>query len=446
MGREPCQGATEPLREAGACVIDKSGTRPAPELLAPAGGPEAFRAAVNNGADAVYLGLGSLNARRGAENFTPRTLADACRYAHVRGSKVYLTANVLVLPSEMQSALELVDEAWTAGVDAVIVQDLGLMRALRRVMPYVRIHASTQLNAHNSPTIAELERLGVARVTLARETSIEEIAQFTAQGAIEVESFVHGALCMCYSGQCLLSSLIGARSANRGMCAQPCRLPYDLTDDARSLASEGQHLLSPKDLAGISLLPRLVEAGVAALKIEGRMKSPEYVALVTGVYREALDRAIAAPAAFDVRDGERHVLEEAFSRGFTQSYLLGERGNAMMSYRRPNNRGVPLGRVLDVRAGSATIAFELQADAEDTIEFWTASGRFAQRIGEVNTPGRPTLQSRPGRGPQFGWNTRFESGTASSVSRTHRCSPPPDVPSRRRPRALRCRSVSRSGS
>jgi len=370
--------------EKGRYVVERVSARRPPELLAPAGGPDAFRAAINNGADAVYLGLGSLNARRGAENFTSQTLADACRYAHIRDSRVYLTANVLVLPDEMAGALELVDQAWVSGIDAVIVQDLGLLRVLRKVMPHVRVHASTQMNAHNTPTVAELGRLGVSRVTLARETSVEEIARFVSDTDVEIESFVHGALCMCYSGQCLLSSLIGARSANRGMCAQPCRLAYDLIDKSgRALATQGGHLLSPKDLAGITLLPQLVHAGVAALKIEGRMKSPEYVALVTGVYREALDRAVASADAFVVRDGEQRVLEEAFSRGFTQSYLLGERGNAMMSYRRPNNRGVSIGRVAAVSGDTATIALETQVEAEDTIEFWTGRGRFAQRVGEL---------------------------------------------------------------
>ncbi len=368
--------------------MERKAERPVPELLAPAGGPEAFRAAINNGADAVYLGLGSFNARRGAENFTTSTLADACRYAHVRGARVYLTANVLVMPEEMDTALDLVDEAWAIGVDAVIVQDLGLMRAIRRTMPHVRIHASTQANAHNPPTIVELSRLGASRVTLARETSLEEIATFVAGTDVEVESFVHGALCMCYSGQCLLSSMIGGRSANRGMCAQPCRLAYDLVDEAgKDLATQGKHLLSPKDLAGIALLPRLVETGVAALKIEGRMKSPEYVALVTGVYREALDRAAASPVSFEVRDGEQRVLEEAFSRGFTQAYLVGERGNDMMGYRRPNDRGVLVGRVAEVLDDVAAVAFEAEIEADDTIEFWTNRGRFAQRVGDVEYAG-----------------------------------------------------------
>jgi putative protease len=355
-----------------------------PELLAPAGGPAALRAAVANGADAVYLGVDRLNARRGAENFTIDGLAETCRYAHLRGTRVYLTVNVVVLGHEFEGALGLVDEAWAAGVDAVIIQDFGLLSAVRGVLPHVRVHSSTQLNAHNTPTTRVLESLGVQRVTLAREVSIEEIAGMVSAGSIEVESFVHGALCVCYSGQCLMSSVIGRRSANRGLCAQPCRLAYELIDAAGNpITTPGKHLLSPRDLAGIAQLPRLVEAGVAALKIEGRMKNPEYVALVTGVYRAALDRAIADPGAFSVRDGEISVLAESFSRGFTEAYLVAERGNDMMSYRRPNNRGVLIGRVTDVAGGEATIALESELDAKDTIEFWTSTGRFAQAAGPL---------------------------------------------------------------
>jgi putative protease len=361
-----------------------SNPRTIPELLAPAGGPEALRAAIANGSDAVYLGVESFNARRGAENFTLATLADTCRYAHIRGVRVYLTLNVVILPDELDAALHLVDAAWASSVDAVIVQDLGLLRAIRLQLPHVRVHSSTQMNAHNTATLSVLASLGVSRVTLAREVAVEEIAGFVSAGGIEVESFVHGALCMCYSGQCLMSSLIGRRSANRGMCAQPCRLPYELLGvDGGALETPGAHLLSPKDLAGIAELPRLLEAGVAALKIEGRMKSAEYVALVTGVYRHALDRAQADPEAFRVRDGENAVLSESFSRGFSEAYLAGERGNEMMSYRRPNNRGVPIGRVAAVSDGVATIALDVAIESADTIEFWTSAGRFAQPAGRL---------------------------------------------------------------
>ncbi len=369
--------------------------RPLPELLAPAGNPDALVAAVNNGADAVYLGLGELNARRGAENFDLETLATGCRFAHLRGVHVYLTANVLILPEEMSEALRLIDQAWVAGIDAVIVQDIGLLRALRGSMPHVRVHASTQIDAHDPGTVNVLASMGVARVTLAREVSVDEIARIVADSTVEVESFIHGALCFSYSGQCLMSSAIGGRSANRGLCAQPCRLQYDLVaEDGAAVATPGRHVLSPKDAAGIAHLPALVRAGVAALKIEGRMKAPEYVAIVVGVYRAALDRAIADPDNFAVTTGEWALLEEAFSRGFTDAYLLGTAGNEMMSYSRPNNRGVPVGRVVDAGPGWAEVALDRAMDAADTIQFWTSRGRSAQRVGEMRI-GEGRVMSAP---------------------------------------------------
>ncbi len=369
-----------------------------PELLAPAGGRQALAAAVASGADAVYLGVDRLNARRSAENFTLDTLSEACRFAHLRGVRVYLTVNVIVLPDEVSDALELVAQAWAAGVDAVIVQDIGLIRLIATTMPEVRIHASTQLNAHSTSTVLALAEMGVARVTLAREVSIDEMGRMAAaasEAGIELESFVHGALCVCHSGQCLMSSVIGGRSANRGMCAQPCRLAYELVDEAGSAArTPGAHLLSPKDLCGIGVLPGLVSTGVSSLKIEGRMKSPEYVALVTGTYRAALDRALADPDSFQVREGEMSVLSEAFSRGFTEAYLIGERGNAMMSYTRPNNRGVPVGRIVSVEGATAVIALDTALQREDTIEVWTGRGRFAQRAEGLALEGSP-VESAP---------------------------------------------------
>lgn len=354
------------------------------ELLAPAGGPDALRAAVRNGADAVYLGTTELNARRGADNFTLETLPEACRFAHLRGARIYLTANVVILEHEMTSALSMVARAWEAGIDAVIVQDLGLLSALHSVLPDVRVHASTQIDTHNIDTVAVLAELGVSRVTLARELSIPEIGQLAASAPLELESFVHGSLCFSHSGQCFMSSMVGGRSANRGLCAQPCRLPYDLVDPEGLLADvPGRYLLSPKDLAGVELLPRLVEAGVAALKIEGRMKSPEYVASVVSVYRAALDRALAAPGSYEVLPAETERLEEAFNRGFTPAYLADVRDDSMMSYTRPNNRGVLLGRVTESAPGRATIALDRALESADTIEFWTATGRFAQAAGSL---------------------------------------------------------------
>lgn len=357
------------------------------ELLAPAGGPDALVAAVNNGADAVYLGLGALNARRSAANFDLDSLAEATRFAHLRGARVYLTANVVVLTQELSGALRMIADAWAAGVDAVIVQDLGLMRALREALPEVRMHASTQIDAMNPDTVLALAGAGASRVTLARELPLDAIAACAATG-VEVESFVHGAICYSYSGQCLMSSMIGRRSANRGMCAQPCRLTYELLNaEGAVVATPGRYLLSPKDLAGIAHLPALIASGVRALKIEGRMKSPEYVAVVTGVYRAALDRAIARPEDYAVTASEWQMLEEAFSRGFTDGYLTGVRGDALMSYSRPNNRGVLVGRIASASPGRATIELERAIDPADTLEVWTRSGRFAQPAGTLTVDG-----------------------------------------------------------
>ena len=296
-----------------------------PELLAPAGGPDALRAAVANGADAVYLGVEVLNARRGAENFT---LDDARRDVPLRappGRARLPDRERGRAPGRAGEALELVDAAWAAGVDAVIVQDLGLLRAIRTALPHVRVHASTQINAHNTadrpgPRFARrLARDARAR-GLRRRDRVARLG-----GPVEVESFVHGALCVCYSGQCLMSSLIGGRSANRGLCAQPCRLPYELVDGAgiRPRPHRARTCCRPRTSPGIAVLPQLVAAGVAALKIEGRMKSAEYVALVTGVYRAALDRALAEPGglrgARRRAGGARRVVLPRLHRGLPAS-------------------------------------------------------------------------------------------------------------------------------
>ena len=247
------------------------------------------------------------------------------------------------------------------------------------------LHASTQMNVRGKRGIELAARLGCSRVTLARELSIEKVAEFAELG-VDLEVFVHGALCICQSGQCLLSSLIGGRSANRGLCAQPCRLPYRLVDaDGRKLADEGQYLLSPRDLCGIEMIDRLIEADVASLKIEGRMKSPEYVSTVTAIYREAIDRAWEDVASYEVEPDAKDTLAEAFNRGFTQGYLAGERGNDMMGYRRPNNRGVAVGRVTGYSAGKVKLAASADIAVGDLLEFWTSKGRVTYTVESSDT-------------------------------------------------------------
>ena len=338
-----------------------------PELLAPAGGPEPFNAALAAGADAIYCGLGNdFNARRGAKNFDDESFAAACRRAHLAGARVYVTVNVAVSTKELPRVLGLVLRAWELGADAFIIQDWGLMAEIRRRWPEVETHVSTQANVHDARGVAWCRDVwGVDRVTLSRELSLAEIARIAEEG-VELECFGHGALCFCYSGVCLMSSMNGGRSANRGLCAQPCRLPYDLVDEdgnvleipgvatqgipETSRGVGGTRLLCPKDYRTIDRVREMRDAGVGSLKVEGRMKVPDYVFSVVAAYRDALD---ALRDGYD-EDATRAVrdrrLRRAFNRDFTESYLWGGSDNDMMSYERSNNRGELVGRVVGSRA------------------------------------------------------------------------------------------------
>ena len=292
------------------------------ELLAPAGSMEALRAAVCNGADAVYLGADTFNARINARNFSAADLQEAVVYCHVRGVKVHLTLNTLVLDREMPRAAELIRLAASCGVDAFIVQDLGVVSLCRQLAPDVPIHASTQMSIHSLEGVMEAAALGCSRVGLARELPAEEIAHICKKSPVEIEVFVHGALCMCYSGQCYLSSVIGRRSGNRGQCAQPCRLPYGY-----GRFESTRYPLSLKDNCLAGELDELRRMGVASIKIEGRMKRPEYVAIVTRAYRTVLNGGKLTPS--DLQE-----LETAFSRqGFTDGYFRGQTGSDMFGRR-----------------------------------------------------------------------------------------------------------------
>ena len=278
------------------------------ELLAPAGSMEALRAAVQNGANAVYLGCGMFNARQSAKNFTPQTLTEAVKYCHVRGVAVHLTLNTLVSDREMNELAELIRHAALSGVDAFIVQDLGVVQMCRQIAPHIPIHGSTQMTVHSLPGVELCAAMGMTRVVLSRELSREEIRHICANSPIEIEVFAHGALCMCYSGQCYMSALIGGRSGNRGRCAQPCRQSYGYTHWS------SRYPLSLKDNCLVHYLKDLEAMGVASLKLEGRMKKPEYVATVTAVYRKAIDEG-------NVTRGMEEALFTAFNRqGFTDGY------------------------------------------------------------------------------------------------------------------------------
>ncbi len=291
------------------------------ELLAPAGSMEALRAAVQNGADAVYLGCGTYNARQSAKNFTIQTLQEAVKYCHVRGVQVHLTVNTLVSDREMDGCVDLIRQAANAGVDAFIVQDLGVVELCRQIAPSVAIHGSTQLTIHSLSGVLLCAAWGMSRVVLSRELSREEIRYICANSPIEIEVFGHGALCMCYSGQCYLSSAIGGRSGNRGRCAQPCRQPYGYG------RSEQKYPLSLKDNCLVHYVKDLEAMGVASLKLEGRMKKPEYVATVTGIYRHALDEG-------NISRSMMAALTNAFNRqGFTDGYYTGKIGPEMFGIR-----------------------------------------------------------------------------------------------------------------
>jgi len=305
------------------------------ELLCPAGAWDSMVAAVQNGADAVYLGGTTFSARAAAVNFDNQQLKDAIDYCHLRGVKVYVTINTLVKQSEMNSTLEFAKFAYFTGADAFIVQDIGLATAISKIMPDIELHASTQMTVHNVSGIKMLERMGFKSVVLARELSREQINHIVSNtNDIGVEIFAHGALCCSYSGQCLFSSILGGRSGNRGRCAQPCRLPYTLKDNMDKDVKQG-YLLSPKDLCLISELGVMSDIGVKAIKIEGRLKRPEYVAVVTKIYRKYIDNP-GKVSAQDMQD-----LLNAFNRsGFSKAYFSGEIGQTMMSYTTPGNTAV----------------------------------------------------------------------------------------------------------
>ena len=361
------------------------------EILSPAGGPEALRAAVSAGADAVYLGLGRYNARRGAKNFTQDDLAEAVSHCHLRGVKVYLTLNTLCADRELPEAVDCAQTASRLGVDAVLVQDLGLVRALRQAAPDLPLHASTQMTLHSLDGVKQAADLGITRAVLARELSRKDIGYICDRSPIEIEVFVHGALCMCYSGQCFMSSVIGGRSGNRGMCAQPCRLPYGWGDDL----VDG-HPLSLKDMSLAGHLSELQEMGVASAKIEGRMKRAEYVYIVTKIYADAL-REGREPTGSELKQ-----LEQAFSRqGFTDGYYTGQKGpdmfgvreegkpprelfsRAKAAYEKGDSRKVPVKFYAMVRAGEP-----VQVGVEDR------EGRVATAAGRAPEAARkrPTTQ------------------------------------------------------
>lgn len=338
------------------------------ELLAPVGDWNCLKAAVQNGADAVYFGVEQFNARMYAANFNVEDMKQVIDYCKLRNVKTNLTLNTLLENYEFDNAVDLAKEAYKAGVDAIIVQDLGLAKYLIDNIPGLPIHASTQMTVHNLQGVLKLEKLGFDRVVLSRELSCEEIEYICKNCKVEIETFIHGALCICYSGQCLFSSVVGGRSGNRGKCAGPCRLPYELISEnaethERKSIDKG-YLLSTKDLCGIAYLPRLIQAGVKCFKIEGRMKSPEYVATVTRIYRKYIDMVLNNDD-FIIDEKDINDLMQVFNRGgFSDGHLDSKHNRNLIFPEKPSNMGIYLGTIKKYNSNKGHITLQLEEDLE----------------------------------------------------------------------------------
>ncbi|WP_319378382.1 U32 family peptidase [uncultured Methanocorpusculum sp.] len=339
-----------------------------PELLSPAGSPEALKAAVYAGCDAVYLGGKSFGARQYAANFTNEELTSAVIFAHQYGVKVYVTVNTLAYDDDMPGIAGYLRFLSDIGVDAILVQDVGVLSLAREIVPDLPLHASTQMTIHNAAGVRFAAEHGVSRVVLSRELpfdDVKKIAEAAKEVGVELEIFIHGAICYAYSGQCLFSSVIGGRSGNQGACAQPCRKPYTLLADGETLPTQGDYHLSPRDLCMYPYLEEICSLGVAAVKIEGRMKTPEYVGIVTDAYRRGLD-TIAAGEEFVPDNETMEDLAFAFNRGFTKGYLFGDKWGTFINAKKPDNRGVYAGFVSGLDESRGKVIVKIEGPVPDT--------------------------------------------------------------------------------
>lgn len=346
------------------------------ELLSPVGDFDCLRAAVQNGADAVYLGISDFNARYSAKNFSLEEFEQAINYAKIRNVKVYLTLNTLIKDDELSSVVDLAKKAYAFGVDAIIIQDFGLANILLKYIPNLPLHASTQMTIHNLEGAIYLKNLGFKRVVLSRELSLEEIDYISKNASIETEIFVHGALCISYSGQCLFSSMIGGRSGNRGKCAQGCRLPYELLENDKPI--DKGYLLSPKDICSLDLLPNLINSGVTSFKIEGRMKTPEYVATVTKIYRKYIDKILNNEDYF-VDKNDIIELKQVFNRGGFSSGHLESKANTNLIYKeKSNNMGIYLGEVVKYNSNKKYVDIKLETNLSigDSVSFTKENRKY----------------------------------------------------------------------
>lgn len=371
------------------------------ELLSPVGDFECLIAAVQNGADAVYFGANKFNARINGTNFSNDDLKRAIEYAKLRDVKTYLTLNTLIKNDEFEESIKLIKYAYECGIDAIIMQDLGLAKFAIENFPDLEIHASTQMTAHNLEGVKKLKELGFKRVVLSRELNLDEIKQIYDETGIDLEMFIHGALCISYSGQCLMSSIIGQRSGNRGKCAGTCRLPYELINKEENKTVDKGYLLSSKDVCTLDIIPEIIKSGAMSFKIEGRMKTPEYVGVVTSIYRKYIDLALSENE-YKVDEEDRKKLMQVFNRGgFSTGYINGKLGKNMMYTKRPNHMGVLLGKVMSYNPnrGYVKIKLEQEIDLGDSIRINESSCKTSElmknnnniksaQIGEIVTLGR----------------------------------------------------------
>ena len=338
------------------------------ELLAPAGNMNGLKSAISAGADAVYIGGYAYSARGYAENFSNEEIIEAINYAHLYGVKIYVTVNTLVYDDEVETFINYIDFLHTHNVDAIIIQDLGMFDLIRKMYPNLEIHASTQMHIHNVEGAKFAKKYGMKRVVLARETSIEMIREIKKNVDIDLEVFCHGALCVSYSGQCLMSSLIGGRSGNRGVCAGTCRLPYDLVDNHLNKINNDKYLLSMKDLNTVKYIGELIKSGVTSLKIEGRMKREEYIYLVVSIYRKAIDSFYSKGRVL-LDDNDLLNLKKIYNRMFTKGFLFNEENKNVINQFRPNHQGIKIGEVIKIKENFVFIKLSENIKKGDGIRF-----------------------------------------------------------------------------
>ncbi len=372
-----------------------------PELLSPAGDWDSLVAAIENGADAIYLGGKKFSARRGAENFSKEEIDKAVNYAHLQGVRIYVTVNILISDFELKELTDYIIDLYNIGVDALIIQDLGAYKIFQEIVPDLPLHASTQMNIQNLYTLHLLRRMGFKRANLSRELTLEEMSMLAQASPIELEVFIHGSLCYCYSGLCLFSSMIHGRSGNRGLCVQACRLPYKIIDKkGQHFEMPGNYPLSMKDLSTVKIIKDICQLPVSALKIEGRMKSPEYVALATSAYRQILDglNNLDEDTNGLYKDLEWKLME-IFNRKFSEGYFKYNKKSNIVSFVRPNHRGVYIGRIIkcDLSEERSWLKLKTKLQIGDVIEVWIKEGgRVRLTVKELWVNGISKESAEPG--------------------------------------------------